>query len=465
MRNRERASIVCVVVFFFLLVVIDRFVQVEYKNPSLILFGLIFVVILIIIPGRYRPKASNSLPILLILVLSGVIGCLMIKGTRGESAYISYIISVSLAFAVAFLYFRFRGRRILLLTLSFIILFSFFLVLLWKLPETDSKWRSYRVDKISPDEIVWSYRGEEISLEEIMGSYRGEEISLEEIMGSYRDKQISLEEIVWSYRDKQISVDEIVWSYQDTQISLDEIVWSYQDTQISVDEIVWSYQVDRISSDEIKSFYWGMISAVLMGLLSSSITFIGALCPPEEDYKIRKEQERGIQQLLTSVTLLSFLVAFFVFFLSYNRGDDSPLLIQAILPIGSGLVPILSYNYGKLFSLKNTKNNNSEHRNFSFLLSGLIISFILGFIFSNLAFEFRLPSLGENYPYLYLLMWSFWVLIASYFVLLDTKGTDEEGENIKAWDPSKYFEAIERWINRESKYIKKIKRWINRVWY
>ena len=187
------------------------------------------------------------------------------------------------------------------------------------------------------------------------------------------------------------------------------------------------YFIPLIFLREPNFFYWGIISAIFIGLLASFVTLIGSLC---------HRKEAHINQVLASATLLSFVVALVVLFLSGAGEGNRSLLIEEILPIGSWIVPILSYYYGRLFSLERAEHSNSTNKNFSLLLSGLILSFLLGFIFGNLSFAF--PAAVENiiHPYHYPLMWSFWVLIVSYFFLLDTD----------AWNPSRCFDLVEKWM-------------------
>lgn len=175
-------------------------------------------------------------------------------------------------------------------------------------------------------------------------------------------------------------------------------------------------------------FYWGIFSAIFLGFLASLIMLIGSTYDQTESKKI------DINQILSAATLPGFIVALFVLFLSRNGGQ--PVLVEEILPIASWVVPILSHYYGISFALGWTDQHEPRNRNFSLLFLGFILSFLLGFVFGTFSFEFPATINNVVHPYHYPLMWSSWVLITSYFLLLDTA----------AWNPSECFERVKKWI-------------------
>jgi len=189
-----------------------------------------------------------------------------------------------------------------------------------------------------------------------------------------------------------------------------------------------------LQMEGLQAFYGSMLLSISGGCLAASIAFLGSTT----DHTSGK----SVRQILTSTTFLSFFVALFIFYFNqineyYNLHvqlksiGDAVGYISLILPAGSFVVPIISYYYGKLYFGKDKSQNN-----FSFLISGAILSFLIGCIFATLPFVFW-SIVKWIHPVIYPFMVTSWALIASFIFLLD----------IKAFNPTDFFKYLKRNLN------------------
>lgn len=147
--------------------------------------------------------------------------------------------------------------------------------------------------------------------------------------------------------------------------------------------------------------------------------------------------------MLVSATFLGFVVALIILYVStaMNRlalgqinGEELEIAKQVqeftmhILPIGSWVVPIISYFHGKSYL-----TGKAGRKNFSLFFSGLVLSFVLGFVFGVLALVVAVAS-EYAYPVHYPFMSASWLIIASYIFLLES--------NI--WDFGSSFDSLRR---------------------
>ena len=173
--------------------------------------------------------------------------------------------------------------------------------------------------------------------------------------------------------------------------------------------------------------------AILLGFLSALICFMGSLQSSIES------QETSTGQILVSASFLSFVVALVILYVTTTMNtiageqmitQQVSTLIMQILPIGSWVVPIQSYYYGKSYL-----TGKAGDRRFSFFFSGLVLSFLLGFVFGILAFAVAAAS-EYAHPVHYPFMVASWLLIAFYIFLLESE----------IWDFGYHFDWMRRFL-------------------
>ena len=191
---------------------------------------------------------------------------------------------------------------------------------------------------------------------------------------------------------------------------------------------IYYFPISNICFNSQKFLSISFILAILLGFLSSLISFMGSF------HNSIEEHDAGTGQILVSASFLSFVVALIILYVTtaMNMPTNDPFLIEGfrmktqqvgtlvmqILPIGSWVVPIQSYFYGKSYL-----TGKAGRKRFSFLFSGLILSFLLGFVFGVLAFAVAVASMYAH-PVHYPFMLTSWLVIAFYIFLLESDTWD-----------------------------------------
>lgn len=200
----------------------------------------------------------------------------------------------------------------------------------------------------------------------------------------------------------------------------------------------------KICYNSREFLFWSFNLAILLGFLSSLISFMGSVQDRFET------QEANTGQILISASFLSFVVALVILYVTTTMkiGADEQIiveefgtqqvgtLIMQILPIGSWVVPIQSFFYGKSYL-----TNRAGRKRFSYFFSGLVLSFLLGFVFGILAFAVAAAS-EYAHPVHYPFMLTSWLVIAFYLFLLES--------NI--WNFGYHFDFMRRLLLQPEKY-------------
>jgi len=162
-----------------------------------------------------------------------------------------------------------------------------------------------------------------------------------------------------------------------------------------------------------------ILLSLLIGIISSFIAFMGSLIPKNDDFK----------QIISLSAILTFVITvIFIFFELSSNWEVLGKYLAFILPIGSLIVPIISYYLGKLQSTKSLSKEN-----FHLLFSLIVLSFILGFLWGPISFYVPESVDFAIYPIYYFLMVSLWGILASYIFILDSGGWDPKIDFLKEW--------------------------------